>query len=115
MLPRGNAGPPLWRGLQNEDDAGADGLWPQLALLACGGDEPRGSTPPDLSEAGYHLVLPFGDGEGGRLRCPRQVARGHRSPLGGEELAKEELWVARAGLKSTPWVFSQALPHSAVA
>lgn len=60
-------------------------------------------------------MLSFGDGEGGGLRCPRQVARDHRCPLGGEELAKKELWVARVGLKSTTWVFSQALPLSALA
>ena len=70
---------------------------------------------PGLSEAGYHLVLPFGEGEGGGFRCPCQVARDHRCPLGEEELAKEELWMARAGLKATLWVFSQALPHSTLA
>ena len=60
-------------------------------------------------------MLSLGEGEGGGLRCPCQVARDHRCPLGEEELAKEELWMARAGLKATLWVFSQALPHSTLA
>lgn len=82
----------------------------QLALLACGGDETRRSSPSGLLEAGCHLVLSFGDGKeagGVHAKSPETIG----GPLGRGGVGQEgTLGGTCVGLKSTPGCFTGTSP-----